>query len=416
MVILKVLQKYPKEETDLEENTYNNHNKYYLYNTAFSNTYMYIDGPNEDQVHLAGNTDEQLIWASLPVDVTANTDYIFSAENTEGTHCFTNICKSVSGNVLAMSRQRVRLSFKIVNTTTSVILFENVVYFPSNFMGNPSTWMTNNFMWHSVNDQTVRVEIYQVEEFGDSYYDYSLDNIALHAVNTISTEIAGTGITCNGPCDGSATINASGYGGTLEYLWDDPGAQTSQTANSLCVGQYNVTITDDNGCTETDNVTINENLPVTATISSALAGCYGNTSGTATVNPGGGNGSYTYLWSNGQTTQTAIALQAGTYNVTVYDGNMCEAYADVTIDENPAVTASAEIDANVTCYGGSDGQVTVTPGGGTGPYTYLWNDGQETATAYNLSAGTHTVTVYDVYQCEGYASATISEPNELVLK
>ena len=84
----------------------------------------------------------------------------------------------------------------------------------------------------------------------------------------------------------------------------------------------------------TDNVTISENAAVTATISAPTdVTCNGGSDGEATVTAGGGDGSYTYLWDDGsaQTTATATGLAAGTYNVTVEDGNGCTATDNVTI-------------------------------------------------------------------------------------
>ena len=70
--------------------------------------------------------------------------------------------------------------------------------------------------------------------------------------------IASTDVSCNGGSDGSAALSVSGGTLSYSYLWSDPGSQTSSTATGLTAGTYNVTVTDANGCIETDNVTINE--------------------------------------------------------------------------------------------------------------------------------------------------------------
>jgi gliding motility-associated-like protein len=234
-------------------------------------------------------------------------------------------------------------------------------------------------------------------------------NITINENTAVSVSVVNTeDVTCNGDCDGEATISTSGGTGSFSQIWGD--GQASLTAINLCAGSHSVTVTDSNGCTAETTVTINENPVVTASIASSTdVSCNGGSDGEASVTPGGGDGSYTYLWSDGQTTSTANNLPAGTYFVTVFDGNSCEATASVTIDENPVVDASITSSTDVTCNGGSDGSATVTPGGGTGSYTYLWSDGQTTSTANNLPAGNYFVTVFDGNTCEATASVTISE-------
>ena len=68
---------------------------------------------------------------------------------------------------------------------------------------------------------------------------------------------------------------------------------------------------------------------------------------------------------------------------------------------------------DVSCNGGSDGSATVAASGGTSPYTYLWSDGQSTASANGLSAGTYTATITDANGCISTTTATISEPTVL---
>ncbi|MBC6992536.1 SprB repeat-containing protein, partial [Lewinella lacunae] len=119
--------------------------------------------------------------------------------------------------------------------------------------------------------------------------------------------------------------------------------------------------------------------------------CNGDTDGTLTVVATGGTLDYTYLWSNGQTTATATGLAAGTYTVTVTDANGCTETATGTVNE-PTDLEAAIADTDVLCNGDTDGTLTVVATGGTPDYTYLWSNGQTTATATGLAAGIYTVT------------------------
>ena len=244
------------------------------------------------------------------------------------------------------------------------------------------------------------------------------DNITITENPAVTANIgASTDITCFGDCDGTATVTPGGGDGSYTYLWDDPApAQTTITASALCSGTYNVIVTDGEGCTATDNITITENPAVTANIGASTdVTCFGDCDGTATVTPGGGDGSYTYLWDDPapQTTATASALCAGTFNVIVTDGAGCTATDNITITENPAVTANIGASTDVICFGDCDGTATVTGAGGTGvgTYTYLWDDPapQTTATATGLCTGTFNVIITDADGCTATDNITITE-------
>jgi hypothetical protein len=160
---------------------------------------------------------------------------------------------------------------------------------------------------------------------------------------------------------------------------------------------------------------------LTATSSTTDASC-GNADGTATVTPTNGVAPYSYLWSDGQTTATATNLAAGSYSVTITDANGCTGTVSgiaVVNPNSPTVSAAVTSDyngADISCNGGTDGEALATASGGTAPYTYLWSDGQTTATATNLTAGTYTVTVIDNSSCSSTAaSVTVTEPTALVV-
>src|SRR5690606_1620322 len=105
---------------------------------------------------------------------------------------------------------------------------------------------------------------------------------------------------------------------------------------------------------------------------------------------------------------------AGTYTVNVEDTNGCTDTASVTITSN-GVIASAVVDENVSCNGGSDGGATATATGGTPPYTYSWNNGATTASIADVAAGTYTVTITDNNSCSDTATVTITEPAALAV-
>ncbi|MBK6997508.1 MAG: SprB repeat-containing protein [Lewinellaceae bacterium] len=137
-------------------------------------------------------------------------------------------------------------------------------------------------------------------------------------------------VSCFGVCDGTAEL-VSNYAttpattGNFIYIWSD-GLIPPICGPILCAGTHTVTSADNNGCGDTDTITILSPPQVTATTTASPASCFGLTDGSATVVASGGNGSpYTYLWSdaNSSTTPTVVNLGAGQYVVTVTDVNGC---------------------------------------------------------------------------------------------
>ncbi|WP_158537874.1 T9SS type B sorting domain-containing protein [Flavobacterium sp. AG291] len=226
-----------------------------------------------------------------------------------------------------------------------------------------------------------------------------------------------TDVLCYGNATGSAIVNVTGGTPTYSYSWNTTPVQTTATATGLTAGTYTVTVTDANGCTATQSFTITEPaaaLAVTAGGQTDIL-CYGNATGSATVNVTGGTGAYSYSWNTTpvQTTATATGLTAGTYTVTVTDANGCTATQSYTIAQPAAaLVATAGVQTNVLCYGNATGSATVNVTGGTGGYTYSWNTTpvQTSAMATGLTAGTYTVTVTDVNGCTTTQSFTITQP------
>ncbi len=144
--------------------------------------------------------------------------------------------------------------------------------------------------------------------------------------------------------------------------------------------------------------------------------CLSGGNGNATATPGGGTAPYTYSWSpSGQVTQTAINLNALTYNVTITDSKGCTKTASISLTQPPtSVTSASSATTNVSCNGGNNGSSTISGNGGIGPYTYLWTPGgQTTAVATGLSALTYTAKVTDQNGCTSQQTVIISQPTLL---
>ncbi len=236
----------------------------------------------------------------------------------------------------------------------------------------------------------------------DDNFCTSDQTITVSEPAAISSTISATDPLCNGGT-GSAGIITTGGTGAYTYLWSTGG--TSDTETSLPAGQYTFTITDANGCTFTDLITINEPAALQLTTASTDPLCNGGT-GTASVSVNGGTGTMTYIWTSGGTSDTETNLSAGTYSVMVTDQNGCTETSSITITEPAAITLSATTgDENCNQLNGS---ITVTATGGTGNYAYLWNNGGTSDLLAGLAAGTYTLTVTDDNGCTWMQNFTVN--------
>lgn len=200
-----------------------------------------------------------------------------------------------------------------------------------------------------------------------------------------------------GAATGSATVSASGGIGTLTYAWSPSGGNAA-TASNLSAGQYTVTVTDANGCSQSLNVTIiSSSGPTITDIVVINPTCANPNGGQITVSASGGSGSLTYQLGNGtpQSSNVFSNLGAGTFTITVTDGNCpTTSSTTLTIPSPPTLTPGNIVPANC---GESNGSATVNVSNGSGNYTYSWSPSNNTTqTATNLAAGVYVVTVTDV--------------------
>jgi gliding motility-associated-like protein len=223
-----------------------------------------------------------------------------------------------------------------------------------------------------------------------------------------------TNVTCNGGSTGAITINPTG--GTAPYTYSWTNGSTSQNITALVAGNYSVTITDASSCSKTFGpYTINEPAPITATSSITNVSCNGTNTGAINITPSGGTPTYTYLWSNGTTSQNISSLIAGSYTVTITDKNVCSKVLGPFVISQPVpITATGTI-TNVSCNAGTTGAITLsTPSGGTAPYTYSWSNGANSKDLTAVAAGNYTVTIKDFNGCSSTLPAfTITEPTPI---
>ena len=220
---------------------------------------------------------------------------------------------------------------------------------------------------------------------------------------------------CNNDANGSITVNA--FGGTANYTFDlGNGAQSNGTFVGLAAGTYTITVTDANGCivTVSSGLSNPAAVSVNTSVSNTIA-CNGGSDGVAIATAFGGAGSYNFVWSNGQALSTATGLSATVYTVTATDANGCTSSTSITLSEPTALNVSATQTTAVSCSGALDGVAGANASGGVGAYTFNWSNGQASASATGLSAGTYTVTATDQNACIAIDSVQLTAPATIAL-
>jgi hypothetical protein len=220
-------------------------------------------------------------------------------------------------------------------------------------------------------------------------------------------------VSCPGDSDGSTSIAATGGEGPYTFTWEQEGTGDTFMGDSLtnlAVGIYLVTTTDDNGCEVATSVEISEPDSIMAEVLVNSLTCATDSSGTAGVNVlGGGTAPFTYLWSTGDSTQGVFGLGAGMGSTTITDSRGCTVAYEFEILAPDSIAIEIVEITNETVAGADDGTATINVSGGNSPYTYLWDNDQNTPTATDLSPGLHTVTVTDINGCTATATVNINE-------
>ena len=252
---------------------------------------------------------------------------------------------------------------------------------------------------------------------------------------TTVSEFNGFSISCFGANDGKITLMPTGGTGTYTYAWTKDGvaiAATTKDIENLGPGIYVVTVTDNNTCNVTGSFTISEPPQLTASLDntvSTVINCF-NQDGSIKVDIDSESvAPYSYKLTGEDHFGDAIdqtltdqsvdtitfKVKAGTYQVTVTDANGCSVVtSDVTLTQPSEVINVSNIivkeyffygslpadRVNISCNGGSDGEISFEVSGGTPGYTYAWTkDGVAIATTSEdqtgLSAGLYEVTVTD---------------------
>ena len=240
-------------------------------------------------------------------------------------------------------------------------------------------------------------------------FPFMVDSIPPFEVETALTEP-----TCGGGTDGAIELTIQN-GATPILIDFGMGASEVTNLTNLSSGDYPVTITDVNGCSEENIIELRELELILDTnqLVVQMPSCFDFSNGRVAISIANGLPNYQYDWNDGNgfvTTSSLNNIPAATYQVNVIDANLCEGSFEFIVNQPNALTLDLDR-TDISCQGADDGMITAIVEGGTGEYTFTWNNNQTTEQIMNLMAGDYSVIIRDENQCEITNTAAIIEPN-----
>ncbi len=365
-----------------------------------------------------GEAPFDFVWNSLPAQNSATATNLppgnYSVTMTDNDGC------SASADVTITEPPQ--LSATIIDPTNPLCFGDNSGSATAQATGGISPY---NYSWNTLPIQNSAL----ASNLGEGDYVVTITDAneceasasvsIIEPLELIASLSISSGILCFGENTGSISANASGGQAPYSYQWNTIPVQNTATANNLTAGNYNVIVTDDNGCEADSGITLSQPALLQVNInSSSTILCFGDNSGSATAIASGGSIPYSYSWNTNpvQNSPAVNNLSTGNYTISLSDNNGCEAAANINITEAALLTASITNSTNVACFGENTGSAIAAANGGTAPYSYIWNTLpiQNSALASDIGEGDYTVTITDANECEAIASVSIIEPLELI--
>ncbi|MDC1024330.1 T9SS type A sorting domain-containing protein [Flavobacteriales bacterium] len=296
-------------------------------------------------------------------------------------------------------------------------------------------WFDNSFTSFSTNDTAFNLS-------AGSYYLEVTDANGCDTFSTVQviapqTSLSGSpqvyGVACKGDSTGMIVGDATGSWAPYKYYWIDNLGDTLRstsyktgrdTLSGLASGVYNLHVYDAQDCFVSYGISVGE--PATSLSIDSISvvqtiACYGDSDGSARMFVSGGMPNYAYMWDSGETGLIAQNLSSGYRHVSLTDDWGCTVMDSVYISENPEIQATVGLVQTVSCYGDTDGIVTVSSIGGVGSHIFFWSTDpvghtNNPDTVSGLAEGSYYVTTQDALGCEVLDSIYVSEPEPLTMQ
>ena len=257
---------------------------------------------------------------------------------------------------------------------------------------------------------------FHVKDFNGCVHDTVItvtDSLVVSALLTI------TPAACYQQASGAIAATGTGGASPYSYALGTGTYGTSGIFTTLPAGTDVVHIKDVNGCIDDTTVTISQPAKIVPGISITPPSCHGFTDGSIAVVVAGGTPSFTYSFNNSAYTATTTygSLAAGTDSVWLKDANGCLHDTTFAIIQPTAIFFSSVGFANISCFNGTDGTITVAGTGATPPYAYEVNSlpWQAGNLFTGLAAGVELIRMHDAFGCEIDTNVTLTQPDQLII-
>ena len=242
-------------------------------------------------------------------------------------------------------------------------------------------------------------------------------DVAITEPNVLEIEMLFiTEVLCFGGTNGQVNLSSAGGTGDVQYTLGGLSNATGIFEN-LESGTYEVLIEDENGCTESTTITLDEPSELELEVlNNSSAGC-GISTGAIEVQGLNGTGNYSYQLNN-ETNTTGIFenLASGTYGVLLIDGNGCEFEMTITVMEDDEISIENMSTDNVDCFGNENGSIIVIATSPAGNISYELNGMTNTTGIFeNLPSGNYEVIVSDGNECSEFVLFEITEPSAMAI-
>ncbi|HET6245259.1 MAG: gliding motility-associated C-terminal domain-containing protein [Bacteroidetes bacterium] len=391
---------------------------------------VYVNQPGElwvDSISLinvlcnGANTGQAAVWASggtTPYSYswtsTASTSSIstglfagtYSVTVTDINGCFTT-------EVFTITEPLDILGYTI--DPTHVSCFEGIngeaTLNPTGGAGGYEILWSNNETTFSISGLSAGVFTFQLSDANGCIVNGSVEILEpTQLITTTST----TNVLCANDNTGTVLIDVNG--GTIPYSFNWINAPYStNNPNDLAAGNYEVILSDINGCQDTVIFTINEPLPLLVDVINVVnVLCSGNSDGLIEIEATGGTQPYSYAWTGSISSNPLVTgLAGGQYAYIVSDNNGCEITGNVAITEPAFALAFTINTTNTNCFGEETGEISVNPSGGNGGYEVLWSNNETTFTISALTAGVYSFQLSDLNGCILNGSDEVNEPSAI---
>jgi hypothetical protein len=251
------------------------------------------------------------------------------------------------------------------------------------------TWI--NIVWENGMNTASRIihqaGVYSVELTNALGYVFNFD-ITIDSLSFPVYTLQSQAVSCFGESNGQAQIIFDGPAGIAHW----PDSISSLSRNDLEAGIYSIEIVSEDGCSTTDQVTIDTPEILSLTLSSTNPLCHGDNNGTITTQIAGGTSPYNIDFGIIDPMQVA----AGNWAVYATDANGCDTVETIQLIDPPSIVVS---ESTINAVGIQSGSATIEATGGTGVLSIAWNDGNMNWTRNDLAQGIYFYTITDQNQC-----------------